>query len=88
MFALLFYIFVPRGAVLDSTICLNEGGRYFVDIIFNKPPDSSSPHILVDSVRKPRQIKESSAKSSLSHCYITDLRTLNLLFFFLFVNCI
>ncbi|XP_030280431.1 laminin subunit beta-4 [Sparus aurata] len=42
-----------RGAVLDSPVCLNTGGRYFVDIVFNKQPgsdDSSSTHILIDSM--------------------------------------
>uniref|UniRef100_A0A3Q4B398 Laminin subunit beta 4 n=1 Tax=Mola mola TaxID=94237 RepID=A0A3Q4B398_MOLML len=40
-----------RGATLDSPVCLNAGGRYFVDIIFNKQPDgTSSSHILIDSM--------------------------------------
>uniref|UniRef100_A0A671XUL7 Laminin, beta 4 n=1 Tax=Sparus aurata TaxID=8175 RepID=A0A671XUL7_SPAAU len=50
----LLLLFVSRGAVLDSPVCLNTGGRYFVDIVFNKQPgsdDSSSTHILIDSVR-------------------------------------
>lgn len=45
---------VSRGAVLDTAVCLNAGGRYFVDVIFNKPPGSdgaSGSHILIDSVR-------------------------------------
>lgn len=34
---------------------MNGGGRYFVDIIFDKQPDSTpSSHILVDSVRSRR----------------------------------
>uniref|UniRef100_A0A3Q3WS10 Laminin, beta 4 n=1 Tax=Mola mola TaxID=94237 RepID=A0A3Q3WS10_MOLML len=44
-------LFVSRGATLDSPVCLNAGGRYFVDIIFNKQPDgTSSSHILIDSM--------------------------------------
>uniref|UniRef100_A0A671XN02 Laminin, beta 4 n=1 Tax=Sparus aurata TaxID=8175 RepID=A0A671XN02_SPAAU len=49
----LLLLFVSRGAVLDSPVCLNTGGRYFVDIVFNKQPgsdDSSSTHILIDSM--------------------------------------
>lgn len=45
---------VSRGAVLDTPVCLNAGGRYLVDVIFNKPPGSdgaSGSHILIDSVR-------------------------------------
>ncbi|XP_056138337.1 laminin subunit beta-4 [Lampris incognitus] len=42
-----------RGAVLDAPVCLNTGGRYFVDITFRKQPSSdskSSSHLLVDSM--------------------------------------
>ncbi|XP_051237149.1 laminin subunit beta-4 isoform X1 [Dicentrarchus labrax] len=42
-----------RGGVLDSPVCLNAGGRYFVDVVFNKQPESdssSSSHILIDSM--------------------------------------
>lgn len=42
-----------RAAILDAAACMNRGGRYFVDVVFNKQPDSTpSSHILVDSVRK------------------------------------
>ncbi|XP_055078728.1 laminin subunit beta-4 [Periophthalmus magnuspinnatus] len=42
-----------RGSVLDSSVCLNSGGRYFIDVTFNKNPESdpnSSSHILIDSL--------------------------------------
>ncbi|XP_065813008.1 laminin subunit beta-4 [Labrus bergylta] len=41
-----------RGGVLDSSVCLNAGGRYFVDVLFNKQPglDDQSSHILIDSI--------------------------------------
>uniref|UniRef100_A0A672YMI7 Laminin subunit beta-1 n=1 Tax=Sphaeramia orbicularis TaxID=375764 RepID=A0A672YMI7_9TELE len=42
-----------RGAVLDSPVCLNTGARYFVDVTFNKRPESdqsTSSHILIDSM--------------------------------------
>ncbi|XP_037624636.1 laminin subunit beta-4 [Sebastes umbrosus] len=42
-----------RGGVLDSPVCLNAGGRYFVDVVFNKQPESDgspSSHILIDSM--------------------------------------
>ncbi|KAF7666905.1 hypothetical protein LDENG_00088500 [Lucifuga dentata] len=42
-----------RGSILDRPLCLNAGGQYFVDITFNKHPQSdgsSSSHILVDSM--------------------------------------
>ncbi|XP_049929321.1 laminin subunit beta-4 [Epinephelus moara] len=42
-----------RGGILDFPVCLNAGGRYFVDIVFNKLPgsdDPSSSHILIDSM--------------------------------------
>lgn len=48
-------LFVSRGGILDTPVCLNAGGRYFVDVIFNEQPGSSGPpgsHILIDSVRK------------------------------------
>uniref|UniRef100_A0A3Q3JWY3 Laminin, beta 4 n=1 Tax=Monopterus albus TaxID=43700 RepID=A0A3Q3JWY3_MONAL len=41
---------VYRGAILDSTTCMNAGGRYFVDIVFNKGSDSDGSHILIDSM--------------------------------------
>nr|XP_046250599.1 laminin subunit beta-4 [Scatophagus argus] len=42
-----------RGAVLDSPVCLNAGGRYLVDVVFHRQPGpdaSSSSHILMDSM--------------------------------------
>ncbi|XP_072291696.1 laminin subunit beta-4 [Eucyclogobius newberryi] len=42
-----------RGSVLDSPLCLNSGARYFIDVTFNKSPQSdpdSSSHILIDSL--------------------------------------
>ncbi|XP_041795045.1 laminin subunit beta-4 isoform X2 [Chelmon rostratus] len=40
-----------RSAVLDSAVCLNAGGRYFIDVIFNKQPSpGGSSHILIDSM--------------------------------------
>ncbi|XP_070829105.1 LOW QUALITY PROTEIN: laminin subunit beta-4 [Chaetodon trifascialis] len=42
-----------RAALLDSPVCLNAGGRYLIDIVFNKEPSaggSSSSHILIDSM--------------------------------------
>ncbi|XP_034542548.1 laminin subunit beta-4 [Notolabrus celidotus] len=41
-----------RGAVLDPWVCLNAGGRYFVDVVWNKHsgPDDSPSHILIDSI--------------------------------------
>ncbi|XP_044050213.1 laminin subunit beta-4 [Siniperca chuatsi] len=42
-----------RGVILDSPLCLNAGGRYFVDVIFSKQPGSDgsfSSHILIDSM--------------------------------------
>lgn len=44
-------LFVSRGGVLNSAVCLNAGARYFVDVIFNKQPGSDGSHILIDSVR-------------------------------------
>lgn len=36
---------------------MNAGGRYFVDIVFDKQPDGTpSSHVLVDSVREPRSL--------------------------------
>lgn len=50
------YLLPSRAAVLDAPACMNGGGRYFVDVIFDKQPDSTpSSHILVDSVGKPRR---------------------------------
>ncbi|KAM7415417.1 hypothetical protein PAMA_019983 [Pampus argenteus] len=39
-----------RGSILDPAVCLNAGGRYFVDITFNKQPGSEGSHILIDSM--------------------------------------
>lgn len=39
-----------RGGVLDSPLCLNAGGRYFVDVVFTKQSGSDGSHILVDSM--------------------------------------
>ncbi|XP_042371754.1 laminin subunit beta-4-like, partial [Plectropomus leopardus] len=42
-----------RGAFLDSPLCLNAAGQYFVDIVFNKQPESdgsTSSHVLIDSM--------------------------------------
>ncbi|TNN41538.1 Laminin subunit beta-4 [Liparis tanakae] len=40
-----------RWGILDPALCLNAGGQYFVDIVFNKQPGSERPgsHLLVDS---------------------------------------
>lgn len=45
-------LFVSRGGILDSAVCLNAGGRYFMDVVFNKQPGSDGSYILIDSVRK------------------------------------
>ncbi|XP_023255175.1 laminin subunit beta-4-like [Seriola lalandi dorsalis] len=40
-------------SILDSAMCLNAGGRYFVDVVFNKQPGSDGSdgsHILIDSM--------------------------------------
>uniref|UniRef100_A0A3Q3M5F7 Laminin subunit beta-4-like n=1 Tax=Labrus bergylta TaxID=56723 RepID=A0A3Q3M5F7_9LABR len=53
LFCLLVYsLCIIRGGVLDSSVCLNAGGRYFVDVLFNKQPglDDQSSHILIDSI--------------------------------------
>lgn len=50
-YSLLSFICV-RGVFLDSPLCLNAGGRYFVDIVFHKQTTSDGSHILIDSVRK------------------------------------
>ncbi|XP_074521304.1 laminin subunit beta-4 [Halichoeres trimaculatus] len=41
-----------RGGVLDPWVCLNAGGRYFVDVVWNKhsEPEPSPSHILIDSI--------------------------------------
>ncbi|KAG7273555.1 hypothetical protein CRUP_005744 [Coryphaenoides rupestris] len=42
-----------RSAILDEPVCLNAGGRYFVDITFKKEQHSNpqfSSHILIDSI--------------------------------------
>ncbi|XP_054475687.1 LOW QUALITY PROTEIN: laminin subunit beta-4 [Anoplopoma fimbria] len=42
-----------RGGILDRLVCLNAGGQYFVDVVFNKQSGSdglSSSHILIDSL--------------------------------------
>ncbi|XP_039664896.1 laminin subunit beta-4 [Perca fluviatilis] len=42
-----------RGHILDSAVCLNAGGQYFVNVVFNKQPGSdalSSSHLLIDSM--------------------------------------
>lgn len=44
-------LFVCRGGVLDSPLCLNADARYLVDVVFNKQPDGyNSNGILIDSV--------------------------------------
>uniref|UniRef100_A0A4W6C4H5 Laminin subunit beta-1 n=1 Tax=Lates calcarifer TaxID=8187 RepID=A0A4W6C4H5_LATCA len=43
-------LFVSRGGVLNSAVCLNAGARYFVDVIFNKQAGSDGSHILIDSM--------------------------------------
>ncbi|XP_056455383.1 laminin subunit beta-4 [Gadus chalcogrammus] len=42
-----------RSAIVDQPVCLNAGGRYFVDITFRKEQTSNpqfSSHILIDSM--------------------------------------
>uniref|UniRef100_A0A668SLK7 Laminin, beta 4 n=1 Tax=Oreochromis aureus TaxID=47969 RepID=A0A668SLK7_OREAU len=39
-----------RRGILDSLLCLNAGGHYFVDITFYKQPRSDGSHILIDSI--------------------------------------
>ncbi|CAL8355306.1 unnamed protein product [Lota lota] len=42
-----------RSAILDQPVCLNAGGRYFVDITFRKEQNANpqfSSHILIDSM--------------------------------------
>ncbi|XP_071318517.1 laminin subunit beta-4 isoform X2 [Trachinotus anak] len=42
-----------RSRILDSAVCLNAGGRYFVDVVFNKQPGSDrsdGSYILIDSM--------------------------------------
>ncbi|XP_039988567.1 laminin subunit beta-4 [Xiphias gladius] len=39
-----------RGGILDSAVCLNAGGRYFMDVVFNKQPGSDGSYILIDSM--------------------------------------
>ncbi|XP_039860060.1 laminin subunit beta-4 isoform X2 [Simochromis diagramma] len=39
-----------RRGILDSLLCLNAGGQYFVDVTFYKQPRSDSSHILIDSI--------------------------------------
>ncbi|CAB1438278.1 unnamed protein product, partial [Pleuronectes platessa] len=39
-----------RGRGLDSSVCLNAGGRYFVDVVFNKQSGPDGSHILIDSI--------------------------------------
>ena len=48
------FILSSRSAIVDQPVCLNSGGRYFVDITFRKEQPSNpqfSSHILIDSVR-------------------------------------
>lgn len=62
---------MSRGGILDSPVCLNAGGRYFVDVIFNKQPGSdgaSSSHILIDSVRESSSVHQ---KHSLNYSSAT-----------------
>lgn len=42
-----------RVAILDTPVCLNKGGRYYIDITFDKQPNvdpQSSLHTLIDSM--------------------------------------
>ncbi|XP_055365504.1 laminin subunit beta-4 isoform X2 [Betta splendens] len=39
-----------RVTILDSAVCLNAGGRYFVDVIFTKESGAGGLHILIDSM--------------------------------------
>ncbi|KAM9375661.1 laminin subunit beta-4 [Pholidichthys leucotaenia] len=39
-----------RGSVMDSSVCLNAGGRYWVDVVFHEPSGSEGSHILIDSL--------------------------------------
>ncbi|XP_041851951.1 laminin subunit beta-4 isoform X2 [Melanotaenia boesemani] len=39
-----------RAGFLESRLCLDAGGQYFVEIIFHKQSGSDSSHILVDSM--------------------------------------
>ncbi|XP_045894612.1 laminin subunit beta-4 [Micropterus dolomieu] len=68
-----------RGVILDSPVCLNAGGRYFVDVVFNKLPGSdgsSGSQILIDSmglIPRIESIKDFCSQSDLDsfrrfHC--------------------
>ncbi|CAN9498663.1 unnamed protein product [Ophioblennius macclurei] len=39
-----------RGVVLEVPVCLNTGGRYYLDLVFTKAPGSDGSHILIDSM--------------------------------------
>uniref|UniRef100_A0A672YMJ9 Laminin subunit beta-4-like n=1 Tax=Sphaeramia orbicularis TaxID=375764 RepID=A0A672YMJ9_9TELE len=83
-----------RGAVLDSPVCLNTGARYFVDVTFNKRPESdqsTSSHILIDSVRKGTfvsnvvTINHDGQKTHLH--FLCTVRYLYLVFLCIFTAC-
>ena len=55
-----------RSAIVDQPVCLNAGGRYFVDITFRKEQTSNpqfSSHILIDSVRTLSEILKLSMEN-------------------------
>ncbi|KAM9854866.1 laminin subunit beta-4 [Aulostomus maculatus] len=61
-----------RRGIVESSMCLNAGAQYFVDITFDKPAASDgSSHILIDSVRT-RCIK--SIHNFCSHGDLESLR--------------
>uniref|UniRef100_A0A665UDS4 Laminin subunit beta-1 n=1 Tax=Echeneis naucrates TaxID=173247 RepID=A0A665UDS4_ECHNA len=43
-------LFASRSVLLDPVLCLNAGGHYFVDVVFNKQPGSDGSYILIDSM--------------------------------------
>uniref|UniRef100_A0A8D3DT25 Laminin, beta 4 n=1 Tax=Scophthalmus maximus TaxID=52904 RepID=A0A8D3DT25_SCOMX len=63
-------LFVFRARVLDSAVCLNTGGRYFVDVIFNKQSESDGSFVLIDSMGLIPRVE-----SIHSFCSQTDLES-------------
>ncbi|XP_047189486.1 laminin subunit beta-4 isoform X2 [Scophthalmus maximus] len=59
-----------RARVLDSAVCLNTGGRYFVDVIFNKQSESDGSFVLIDSMGLIPRVE-----SIHSFCSQTDLES-------------
>ncbi|XP_042071887.1 laminin subunit beta-4 [Haplochromis burtoni] len=59
-----------RRGILDSLLCLNAGGQYFVDVTFYKQPRSDSSHILIDSI-----ILFNRIRSVQNFCSQSDLDT-------------